>query len=342
VDGDFEPRPGGTLLLETGGKRTAPLQFDQLAITGTANLGGNLIVKTIEGFTPQSGDSFAPITYTAVNGSFDKVTSNAQISFGANGASMQVAGPNPPAPKALNISTRMRVEGGDAVMIAGFIVTGDQPKKVIIRGIGPSLPFSGVLADPVLSLDNGAVVNDDWKSSQEQEIRDTTIPPGSDLESAIVATLNPGPHTAILRGKDDGTGVGLVEVYDLESGAPSQLANIATRGQVQAGDNVMIGGFIIGGDYPAKVLLRAIGPSLPVDGKLEDPTMELVDSQGNVISNDDWRETQEAEIIATTVPPTNDREAAIVATLVPGFYTAIVRGKGDTAGVALVEGYNLQ
>jgi hypothetical protein len=111
---------------------------------------------------------------------------------------------------------------------------------------------------------------------------------------------------------------------------------------VQAGDNVMIGGFIIGGDYPAKVLLRAIGPSLPVDGKLEDPTLELVDSQGNVISNDDWRETQEAEIIATTVPPTNDREAAIVATLVPGFYTAIVRGKGDTAGVALVEGYNLQ
>ena len=340
VAGDYTQEQSGTLLLEVGG--TQPSQYDQLQVVGTANLNGKLIVKTIGGFNPQSGHSFAPLTYGSASGSFSSVTSNAQVSFGASGMSMQVSGPNPPAPKALNIATRMRVETGDNVLIAGFIVTGDQPKRVLIRGIGPSLPVAGALADPTLDLDGGAVFNDDWRSNQEEEINATTIPPQSDLESAIVATLEPGLHTAVLRGKNEGTGVGLVEVYDLESGAPAQLANISTRGQVQTGDNVMIGGFIIGGDYPAKVLLRAIGPSLPVDGAMQDPTLELVDGQGNTISNDNWRATQEAEIIATTVPPANDREAAIVATLVPGAYTAIVRGKDNTIGVALVEGYNLQ
>jgi len=120
------------------------------------------------------------------------------------------------------------------------------------------------------------------------------------------------------------------------------LANISSRGFVQTGDNVMIGGFIIGGTYPTKVIIRAIGPSLPIPGVLQNPTLELVDSNGSRISNDDWRATQEAEIIATTVPPTHDHEAAIVATLVPGAYTAIVRGKDDTTGIAVVEAYNLQ
>jgi len=122
------------------------------------------------------------------------------------------------------------------VLIAGFIVTGSQPKKVLIRGLGPSIPVSGALADPTLDLD-GVVFNDDWRSSQEGEINATGIPPVSNLESAIVATLQPGPHTAVLRGKNDGTGVGLVEVYDLEPGAAPQLANISTRGQVQTGDD---------------------------------------------------------------------------------------------------------
>ena len=342
VFGDYTQESGGTLVLEVRGTQTEPLQFDQLEIGGTAILGGKLIVNAIDGFNPQPGDVFTPLTYSSVIGSFASVSSNAQISLGAEGMTMQVAGPNPPAPKALNIATRMRVETGDNVLIAGFIVTGSQPKKVLIRGIGPSLPVAGALADPTLDLDGGAFFNDDWRSDQRGEIEATTIPPSSDLESAIVATLEPGAHTAVLRGKNNGTGVGLVEVYDLESGTPAQLANISTRGQVQTGDNVMIGGFIIAGDYPAKVLLRAIGPSLPVEGALQDPTLELVDGQGNTITNDDWRETQEAEIIGTTVPPTNDNEAAIVATLVPGNYTAVVRGKDDTVGVALVEGYNLQ
>ena len=339
--GNYTQGEQGTLLLEVGGTTANPPQFDQLQIRGAAALGGNLIVRTINGFTPQSGDTFAPLTYNSASGSFASITANAQVSFGSSGMTMQVAGPNPPAPKALNIATRMRVETGDNVLIAGFIVTGSQPKKVLVRGIGPTLPVEGALGDPTLDLDAGAFFNDDWRSDQQGEIEGTSIPPASDLESAIVATLEPGAHTAVLRGKNDGTGVGLVEVYDLESGSPVQLANISTRGQVQTGDNVMIGGFIIAGDYPAKVLIRAIGPSLPVEGALQDPTLELVDSNGATISNDNWRATQEAEIIGTTVPPTSDRESAIVATLVPGAYTAVVRGKDDTTGVALVEGYNL-
>lgn len=342
VSGNYTQEAAGTLLLEVGGTGTDPLQFDQLQINGTANLDGNLIVKTINGFTPQSDDSFAPLTYGSVNGNFAKVSSNAQVSFGANGVTLVVAGPNPPAPKALNISTRMRVGTGDNALIAGFIITGSQPKKVIIRGVGPSLPVTGALTDTTLELDGGAVVNDNWRSDQEAAIKASGVAPSSDKESAIVATLEPGQHTAILRGQGNTTGVGLVEVYDLEAGKPAQLANISTRGLVQTGDGVMIGGFIIGGDYPAKVLLRAIGPSLPLKGTLKDPVLELVDADGNIISNDNWRSTQEAEIAGTGVPPTNEKEAAIVATLVPGNYTAIVRGRDGTTGVALVEGYNLQ
>ena len=344
VSGNYTQESNGTLVLEVGGTGTDPLQFDQLQIGGAANLGGHLVVRTINGFVPQAGDVLNPLTYGAVNGTFATVTSNAQVSFGPAGMTLQVNGANPPAPKALNISTRMRVEAGDNVLIAGFIVTGSQPKRVIIRGLGPSLPVAGALADPILELDGGAVINDDWRSTQEGEIIATTIPPSNNQEAAIVATLAPGGHTAILRGKNNGTGVGLVEVYDLEPNTPAQLANISTRGLVQTGDDVMIGGFIVGGTYPAKVIVRAIGPSLAqqgVSGALQDPTLELVDSQGNIISNDNWRATQEAEVIATTVAPTNDNEAAIVATLVPGNYTAIVRGKNGTTGIALVEGFTL-
>jgi hypothetical protein len=344
VTGSYSQGPSGSLLLEVGGtngKAVVP-EFDQLQITGSATLGGNLVLKTINGFTPDPSSIFVPLGYSSASGNFSSTSGNTQLTLASTGINVTVSGANPPAPKALNIATRMRVETGDNVLIAGFIITGSQSKKVIIRGIGPSLPFSGVLADPTLNLDNGAVTNDNWRTNQEQEIIATTIPPSNNLESAIVATLIPGPHTAILGGAGGATGIGVVEVYDLESGSPVQLANIASRGFVQAGDNVMIGGFIIGGDYPARVLIRAIGPSLPFSGALQNPALELVDSNGARISNDNWRETQEAEIIATTIPPTNNNEAAILATLVPGPYTAIVRGKDDTVGIAVVEAYNLQ
>jgi hypothetical protein len=249
-----------------------------------------------------------------------------------------------------NISTRLRVETGENVLIGGFIITGTQPKKVIVRAIGPSLSsfFPGALADPILELRNASggliLSNDNWRSNQEAEIIATTIPPSNDLESAIVATLpaNGSNYTAIVRGVDNGTGIGVVEAYDLNQAVDSKLANISTRGLVQTGENVMIGGFIVLGQHPLRVIVRAIGPSLPVAGALADPTLELRDGNGGLIdSNDNWRSDHQDEIIATTIPPTNDLESAIVRNLAPGNYTAIVRGVGDTTGVAVVEAYNL-
>ncbi len=183
--------------------------------------------------------------------------------------------------------------------------------------------------------------NDNWKDSpNKQEIIDTTIAPTNDLESAILATLEPGAYTAIMRGVNDTTGIGLVEAYDLDPTVDSMLANISTRGLVQTGDNVMIGGFIILGEQSQEVIVRAIGPSLPVAGKLADPSLELHDQDGALIaSNDDWRSDQEAQIIATAIPPSNDKESAILATLIPAAYTAIVRGADSTTGIALVEVY---
>ncbi len=251
----------------------------------------------------------------------------------------------------LNISTRMRVLTGDNVLIGGFIILGPDPKQVIVRAIGPSLgPVLGTLADPTLELhlpDGSIITNDNWRDTQETEIEATGLPPSDDLESAIVATLEPGAYTALVRGVDGGTGVGLVEAYDLDPAAGS-AANISTRGFIDTGDNAMIGGFIIGagGGGSATVMVRGIGPSLTaqgVPGALEDPTLALHDVNGLLLeSNDDWKETQQAEIEATGLAPAEDRESAILSTLPPGAYTAIVRGVGDTTGVGLVEAYNLQ
>lgn len=246
-----------------------------------------------------------------------------------------------------NISTRLAVETGDNVLIGGFIITGVDPISVLVRAIGPSLPVTGPLADPTLELHDGTgatiASNNDWMDApNEQEIIDTTIPPADPSESAILMDLPPDSYTAIVSGMNSGTGVGLVEAYDLALSANSRLANISTRGLVQTGDDILIGGFIIVGGTAQEVLVRAIGPSLPVDGALADPMLELHDQNGAIIaSNDDWRSDQEAEIIATTIPPTEDAESAILMTLSADSYTAIVRGKNDTTGVALVEAYGL-
>ena len=262
---------------------------------------------------------------------------------------MQATLPTLPLESSLsNISTRLRVETGDNVLIGGFIISGAQPKKIIVRALGPSLPLPGALADPILDLrdSSGALIrsNNDWRSDQEAEIIATGIPPGNDLESAIVATLpaNNSAYTATVRGVNNGTGVGLVEVYDLDRTVDSKLANISTRGLVQTGDDVLIGGLIVTGQNPARVIVRAIGPSLPVPGALANPTLELHDGNGALIaSNDNWRTDQEAEIIATGIPPANDLESAVVVNFMAGNYTAIVRGVNNTTGVALVEAYGL-
>ena len=257
----------------------------------------------------------------------------------------------------LNIATRDTVQTAAQVLIAGFIITGTDPKQVLIRGIGPSLTGVGAtLADPTLELHQGnstLATNDNWKfdsngASQQAAIEATTIPPKNDSESAIIATLNPGTYTAILAGKNGGTGVGVVELYDLAQGANSQFANISTRGNVSTGDNVLIGGVIVGIGGTSNVVVRALGPSVTgVGTTLADPTLELRDINGVLLqSNDNWkvRDTggsQQAAIEATTLQPSNDTECALLQTLAPGNYTAIVRGKGSATGVALVEFYNL-
>jgi hypothetical protein len=245
-----------------------------------------------------------------------------------------------------NISTRLAVGSGDNVLIAGFIITGSQPKKVVVRGIGPTLPVSENLADPTLELhdSSGAIVaaNDSWRDTQEDELQATTIPPGNDYESGIVQSLDPGNYTAVLAGKGGTTGVGVVEVYDLDLAADSKLANISTRGLVNQGDDVLIAGTIILGNGTTNVLFRAIGPSTGIPNALQDPTLELHDGQGGIIAtNDNWQDTQKDAIEATTIPPSDPREAAILRQLSPGAYTAIVRGKNNTTGVAVVEAYQI-
>lgn len=261
---------------------------------------------------------------------------------------------NPLKAQSLNISTRLGVRTGEDVLIGGFIVTGNTPKRFMIRGIGPSLGafgVTGVLADPVLELHKpgGVVVtNDDWKSTQLAAIQATGIAPKSDFESAILATLAPGSYTAIVHGKNNATGVALVEGYDLDPIVDAQLANISTRGLVGIGDNAIIGGIITGptGTANGQMLVRAIGPSLGnagIHNPLLDPTLELHNSNGSIVaSNDDWKTTQQAAIQATGIPPANDKESAILAMLAPGSYTAIVRGKSNTTGVGLVEVYGIQ
>jgi hypothetical protein len=261
---------------------------------------------------------------------------------------------------AKNISTRLAVGTSDNVLIGGIIIQGNAPKKVIIRAIGPELTQYGVpgaLQDPTLELHDhtGAMIdfNDNWMdSANEQAIIDSGLAPSNNLESAILTTLDPGNYTGIIRGNNGTTGAALVEVYDLGTASldvtsNAQLGNISTRGLVQTGDNVMIGGFIVRGDLPATVIVRAIGPSLTaygVPGALQDPTLELHDGTGAVIgSNDNWQDDPgAAQIQADHLAPSDPRESATIVTLAPGNYTAIVRGTNDTTGVALVEGFVLQ
>ena len=239
-------------------------------------------------------------------------------------------------------------------MIGGFIITGDDAKRVIIRGIGPSLAQSGVtgsINDPILRLFGPTgfeiAVNDNWRDTQQPEVETSSIPPNDERESAIVATLVPAAYTASLADANGGSGVGLVEVYDLNSGAPARLANISTRGSVQVADNVMIGGFSLGGSStdPARVVVRAIGPSLAaagVNNALSNPTLRLFNNDGQSVAfNDDWADdSNQAEQLQTlNIAPTNAAESAIVTTLPPGLYTAVVAGKDGAVGTGLIEIY---
>jgi hypothetical protein len=237
-------------------------------------------------------------------------------------------------------------------LIAGFILTGTQSKKVIVRAIGPSLNIAGQLANPTLELFSGNTLlgsNDDWQNqpaADKQAVIDSTIAPTNPLESALVRTLpaNGTNYTAVVRGANNTTGIAVVQVYDLDTTVDSRLGNVSTRGFVQTGDNVLFAGTIVLGQTSQKVIVRAIGPSLNIAGKMADPTLELRDAFGALVaSNDNWRSNQEVDIIASTVAPMNDLEAAVVTTLSGNgaSYTAIVRGANNSTGIAVVEVYVL-
>jgi sugar lactone lactonase YvrE len=247
-----------------------------------------------------------------------------------------------------NISTRGSVETGENVLISGFIVSGSDSKQVIIRGLGPTLTSFGVpgaLQDSVLELHNTNSMmssNDDWQSAANANQIPMNYRPANSRESAIMTTLQPGTYTTVMHGKDSTTGIGLLEVYSTLSG----LTNVSTRGFVGTGDHVLIGGFISsGGNGSLPVIIRALGPTLTqfgVSGALADPTLALVDGNGNVVaSNDNWKNTQQTAIQNSGFAPPNDLESAISATLTNGNYTAIVSGKNGTTGVSLLEVYKV-
>ncbi|MFZ3375483.1 MAG: right-handed parallel beta-helix repeat-containing protein [Chthoniobacterales bacterium] len=269
------------------------------------------------------------------------------------------ASPTPtptPSPSHLaNISTRLNVGVDDDVLIGGFIVRGPDTKKVILRALGPSLTGAGVIgamANPTLELHDstGATIatNDNWQTSaQVGEIGASGLAPTNPLESAILATLQPGNYTAIVRGVNNTTGIALVEGYELDSTA-TRLVNVSTRGRVGIGDEVLIGGVIVTGSDSKRVIVRALGPSLgtgahPLAGALANPVLELRDRSGNLLStNDNWvNSPQHAAIVATGLAPPNSLESAILTMLSPGNYTAIVRGAANTTGIGLVEVYDL-
>jgi cyclophilin family peptidyl-prolyl cis-trans isomerase len=258
----------------------------------------------------------------------------------------------------INVSARVPVGTGDDALIAGFIVRGTDAKRIAVRGLGPSLASLGVqnfLANPTLELhdSSGAIIasNDDWGSApNRQDLSDVALAPASAQESAILTTVPSNTsgvtYTAVLRGVNNTTGVGLVEVYDLDSGPGSTLLNVSTRGDVSAEPNVLIGGFTLGGTESKKIIVRAIGPSLTqfgVQNALQNPTLELRNAQGALVdSNDDWMNSpQKAEIQSSGLAPTDTSESAVLQTLPAGAYTGIVRGVNGGTGVGVVQVYQL-
>ena len=278
------------------------------------------------------------------------------LAQGSGGQVFRISAPSGPPARALNISGRSRIETGDRIAISGFIVTGNALKRIVVRAIGPSLANLGVsdsLADPVIELHRGdgsiVMANDNWKDAQQADIEATGLAPKDDKEAALIATLPPGNYTAIVTGKNGGTGVALAEAYDADQSADSRLANISTRAPVGTGSDVLIGGFITGnGTGATRIAVRAIGPSLQQFGianTLPDPRLELHDGNGALLaSNDNWQDdaTQAALIASYGLAPTNSLESAIAISLGPGSYTAIVADKNGQTGVGLVEIYDLQ
>ena len=333
-----------------GDPTSAPLIVNQTIYIGSSS--GKLYALNLAGHQVWSTQVGAPIQFP------DEQNATLLTGLGAGdgllvvpaGSILAVYGS--PA-QSLNISSRANVLTGDNVLIGGFIINGHVNKKVIVRAIGPSLPLAGHLVDPTLELHGpGGIltINDNWKindltgQSQEDEVRATQAAPTQDSESAIVALLAPGSYTAIVRGKNGTTGIGLVEVYDLTPAKGSALANISTRGYVATNDNVLIGGFILDPhSFSSRIAIRARGPSLGIPGTLQDPELDLRNANGtSIAANDNWAtDPRKAELQALHLEPSDSRESALIRTLAPGRYTVIVHGHNGGTGIGLVEVYNV-
>jgi hypothetical protein len=322
-------------------------------VTATVNQSFTLTVTGTVPLPSPTPTATATATPTAT------ATATATATPTATPTATATATPTPTPAQTLNISTRLRVDTGDKVMIGGFIITGNVAKPVVLRGIGPSLvnsgiPAAAVLNDPLLELHgaSGALIisNDNWKDSpQRSQIEGTVLQPTNDRESVIVATLPPAAYTVILKGVGQTSGVGLVEVYDNNQAMDSTLANISTRGFAQTGTDVMIGGFTLGGNNnSSQVAIRGLGPSLGQFGLspvLADPTLELHDSNGALmISNDNWTDdpVSAAQLTANGLAPQDPHESGIFMSLPPGQFTVILAGKNGGVGIGLVEIYNLR
>jgi hypothetical protein len=339
----FTVGTAGTFTITATGTPTPSLTLDGAQPSWLSFVDNTDGTATLSGTPDADSDLSYSFTITARNG----VSPNATQDFRLN------VKQTPANATLVNISTRLLVQTGAKVGIGGFIITGPDAKKVLIRGMGPTLTSFGVpnaLQNPVLELHNGTdavlIGNDDWKIPQETAIAATGLAPADDHESAILLTLQPGAYTVIESGKNGTSGVGLIEIYDLDAVANAHLSNISTRGFVQNGDNVMIGGFIVSGaSGSVNLVVRALGPSLAqfgVPSPLADPRLGLYNGNGTLITwNDNWKDSQQTGIENSGLQPPNNLDSAILVTLPTGNYTAIVTGKNGGTGVGLVEVYRL-
>ena len=336
----------GTTTL-TGALNSIPSSAFTLQLFG--NLSGQQVTTLLDTrsvTTDANGNATFQVIYSG------SVTANTVTATAtdAAGNTSEMTPLNGPAQLA-NISTRGFVGTGDNILIAGFVVSGNNSKKVGIRALGPSVNVPNRLPDPNLELRDKAgtllAKNDDWKAGQQQEVTNAGLAPSSDLESALITTLAAGSYTVLVRGTNNGTGDGVVEVYDLDSfpASTGRVVNLSSRAPVGVGDDILIAGMIVRGDAGEKIVVRAIGPDLSASGvpnPLQDPILELRDPNGNLVAqNDNWRDFQ-SDAIPTTLQPGDDRDGAIAITLAPTAYTAIVRGKNGMTGTALVEFYDLK
>ena len=316
------------------------------------------IVVRKEELRPDLAPGHQLIDITVAGSGEASAAGDAPQQYVTNASSYTLNGPcqlEPPPIRLANIAGRSLVRQGDDVAIGGFIISGPTAKRVIVRAIGPSLKsgdaaLSGRMQNPTLEVRSGSGEligqNDDWRTSpQAQQIQNSGLAPKEDREAAIIADLEAGSYTAILRGANATEGIAVIEIYDLQLGTQAELANLASRAFVSTGDNVLIGGFIVNGGGAARVLVRAIGSSLAgaVPDELEDPTIEVTNAEGaKVVENDNWRSSPNAaEIEATGAAPSDDREAAGTASVTAGPYTAVVRGARGSTGVGVVEIYRL-